>query len=184
MSHSNNTATEKSPSITSIHILALDGIVNVNSLFTIGVFLGLAWNLGDPSNTLVDSIQCAASSGMAEDLVKFHVYSFSSFLFSSLVALGLKQGIRGSDDGDLGFEMRDVVRVNLKVLRSGILVSALGSISGCVFLTLALVDFVQIKLGTLACGSWYTAAAVGPLVIFVPPALVIYIYVVLHAFTR
>lgn len=88
-------------------------------------------------------------------------FSLASFLLSSLV-----------------------VRVNLKALRSGILVSALGSISGCVFLTLALGDFVQIKLGTLACGSWYTAAAVGPLVIFVPSALVIYIYVVLHAFTR
>ncbi|XP_027089072.1 uncharacterized protein [Coffea arabica] len=173
-----------STSITSIHVLALDGIVNVNSLFTVGVFLGLAWNLGDPNNTLVASPVCTASSGMVEDFVKFHVYSFSSFLFSSLIALALKQAIRSSKDGYYGAEMHSVARVNLKVLQSGILASALGSVAGCVFLTLALVDFVQIKLGTLACRSWYTAGAVFPLVILVPSALVIYIYVVLHAFTR
>ncbi|KAL3530810.1 hypothetical protein ACH5RR_010132 [Cinchona calisaya] len=185
MSHI-NTPRDKYTTSTSIHILALDGIVNVNSLFTIGVFLGLAGNLGDPNNTLVISTSCAATSGMVEDFVKFHVCSFSSFLFSSLIALGLKQAIRSSsEDGDFGgIEMHSVARVNLKVLQSGILASALGSLSGCVFLTLALVNFVQIKLGVLACRSWLTTAAVFPLVIFVPSALVIYVYVVLHAFTR
>lgn len=183
MSHSNSPSNSYTSS-TRIHISALDGIVNVNSLFTIGVFMGLAWNLGDPNNTLVTSTTCAASSDMVEDFVKFHVFSFSSFLFSSLIALGLKQAIRSSEDGDVGVEMHSVAHVNLKVLQSGILASALGSISGCVFLTLALVDFVQIKIGLLACGSWHTAAAIFPLVIFVPSALVVYIYVVLHAFTR
>ncbi|CAI9106867.1 OLC1v1006104C1 [Oldenlandia corymbosa var. corymbosa] len=193
MGHRNSSSREKILSITSIHILALDGIVNVNSLFTVGVFIGFTWNLGDPSDSLVESIHCAAGSGMVEEMVKFHVYSFSSFLFSSLIALGLKQGIRitssKEDEGDedhLGVvQMRDfVVRVNLKVLQSGILASALGSIFGCVFLTLALMDFVQIKLGKLGCGSWHSAAAVVPLLLLVPSGLVIYIYVVLHAFTR
>ncbi|KAL0401287.1 UNVERIFIED_CONTAM: hypothetical protein Slati_4158600 [Sesamum latifolium] len=80
---------------TSIHITALDGIVNVNSLFTLAVFIGLAWNPTDPSNSLIDPIQqpgCSPGPKVAEDLVAFHVYSFSCFLFSSLVALGLKTG--------------------------------------------------------------------------------------------
>lgn len=75
-----------------------------------------------------------------------------------------------------------IAHVNLKVLRAGILASGIGSVSGCVFLTLALVDLVQIKLGMLACGSWYSFGAVGPLVILVPFALVIYVCIVLHAF--
>ncbi|KAL0299227.1 UNVERIFIED_CONTAM: hypothetical protein Sradi_6582500 [Sesamum radiatum] len=82
---------------TSIHITALDGIVNVNSLFTLAVFIGLAWNPTDPSNSLIDPIQqpgCSPGPKVAEDLVAFHVYSFSCFLFSSLVALGLKQALR------------------------------------------------------------------------------------------
>lgn len=64
------------------------------------------------------------------------------------------------------------------------LVSGLGSVSGCVFLMLALIDVVQIKLGTLSCdtGSGHSLAAVVPLVILVPAALLIYISLVLYAF--
>ncbi|KAK1428692.1 hypothetical protein QVD17_17531 [Tagetes erecta] len=173
---------------TTIHMMALDGIVNVNSLFTLGLFLGLAVNPMDPSYTLVDSSDksCMTSSSVAESMVAFHVYSFSSFLFSSLIAFGLKQAIRTVKDGDTRVEVSDgtIAHVNLRVLRVGILASAAGSVSGCLFLTLALVDLVQIKLGKLGCVDWYGLVAVGPLVVLVPSALVIYICIVLHAFTR
>ncbi|KAL6974989.1 hypothetical protein U1Q18_041756 [Sarracenia purpurea var. burkii] len=175
----------RSLTTTSIHIMALDGIINANSLFTLAVFLGLAVNPRDPNYTLVDSSStCAASSAVAEALVAFHVYSFSSFLFSSVVASGLKQAIRTANDGGDSGEVdgAPVAEVNLKVLRAGILASAAGSVSGCVFLTLALVHLVQIKLGVLGCRSWYSLAAVAPLVTLVPSALVIYISIVLHAF--
>ncbi|KAG9453054.1 hypothetical protein H6P81_005958 [Aristolochia fimbriata] len=79
---------------TSIHMTALDGIVNVNSLFTLAVFVGLAWNPSDPNNNLVDNPECLTNASHAENLVAFHVYSFGSFLFSSLLALALKQGLR------------------------------------------------------------------------------------------
>ncbi|KAK2993141.1 hypothetical protein RJ640_015328 [Escallonia rubra] len=151
---------------TSIHIMALDGIVNVNSLFTLAVFLGLSINPNDPSYTLVDPASaCAAGTSVAENLVAFHVYSFSSFLFSSLVASGLKQAIKmTAKEGSAGVvDMQSVGKVNREVLRAGILASALGLASGCVFLTLALVDLVQIKLGKLGCWSWYDLAAIGPL---------------------
>lgn len=64
------------------------------------------------------------------------------------------------------------------------LVSAIGSVSGCAFLMLALINVAQIKLGSLSCGSSHTYAAVVPLVILVPSALLIYIGFVLYAFTR
>ncbi|KAL8258760.1 hypothetical protein R6Q59_026713 [Mikania micrantha] len=173
---------------TTVHMMALDGIVNVNSLFTLGLFLGLAINPTDPSYTLVNpsDTACRATSSLAENLVEFHVYSFSSFLFSSLIAFGLKQAIRTVKDGDTRVEVSDgtVAHVNLRILRAGIVASAAGSVSGCLFLTLALIDLVQIKLGKLACFDWYGVAAVGPLVILVPSALVIYVCIVLHAFTR
>ncbi|XP_074327730.1 uncharacterized protein LOC141665642 [Apium graveolens] len=160
--------------------MALDGIVNVNSLFTLALFLGLTFNPSDPSYTLVDSKSCRASTSMAEYLVTFHVYSFSSFLFSSLIASSLKLAIRNAKDGNNDIE----VNVNVKILRIGILASAAGSASGCVFLMLALVNLVQIKLGILSCWNWYTYSAIGPLVTLAPLALLIYIGVVLHAFTR
>ncbi|KAM2244941.1 hypothetical protein ACFXTI_005941 [Malus domestica] len=130
---------------------------------------------------------CAAGVSSAEGLIAFHVYSFSSFLFSSLVALALKQAIKISRDivvqngGDSGSHVGHVNRVALRV---GTLVSAFGSVLGCGFLMMALVDLVQIKLGRLGCGSLYTLAAIGPLVTLVPLALVIYVFLVLHAFTR
>ncbi|XP_004307589.1 PREDICTED: uncharacterized protein LOC101311322 [Fragaria vesca subsp. vesca] len=171
---------------TTIHMTALDGIVTVNSLFTLAVFIGLTWDPRDPSNTLIeppDSATCTPGPSVAQDLVAFHVYSFSSFLFSSLVALGLKQGIRLTRIPSY-HPAEILARVNSTLLRAGMLVSGLGSVSGCVFLMLALVNVVQIKLGTLACGSDHTLAAVIPLVILVPVALVIYVVTVLYAFTR
>ncbi|GMH30576.1 hypothetical protein Nepgr_032419 [Nepenthes gracilis] len=166
---------------TSIQITALDGIVNVNSLFTLAVFIGLAWNPNDPANTLVggDDQSCRGTAFIAESLVKFHVYSFSCFLFSSLVALALKQAIRI-------YRHYESYRayVHKSGLRIGMLVSAVGSVCGCVFLMLALINVVQIKLGTLACGSSHSIAAVVPLVILVPFGLLIYVSFVLYAFTR
>ncbi|GAV78321.1 Glycos_transf_1 domain-containing protein/Glyco_transf_4 domain-containing protein, partial [Cephalotus follicularis] len=142
--------------------MALDGIVNVNSLFTLALFLGLTWYPNtDPATALIGSTtSCTASVTIAQNLVACHVYSFSSFLFSSLIALALKQGInvfKGKEAFGIGVSM---VHVNVVALRVGILVSGLGSVFGCGFLTLALVDLVQIKLGTLACGSSYSYAAV------------------------
>lgn len=182
----------RSPNTTPIHIMALDGIVTVNSLFTLALFLGIVnADPTDPTYTLVSSnntttSSCLAPSYLAEDLIVFHVYSFSSFLFSSLIASALKQAIKttakdGGDEGDAGDLM--VVHVHTTVLRLGILGCAVGSVFGCLFLMLALVNLVQIKLGILACHSFYTLAACIPLLVLVPLALVLYICIVLHAFT-
>ena len=50
---------------------------------------------------------------------------------------------------------------------------------------MALVNVVQIKLGTLTCGnSSDSFAAVIPLIILVPVALLVYASMVLYAFSR
>ncbi|MCI16144.1 maternal effect embryo arrest protein, partial [Trifolium medium] len=126
----------------------------------------------------------------AESLISYHVYSFSSFLFSSLIALAIKNVINISEGGVDGAAAATnylvqgysdfAVEVNTVALRLGTLVSAFGSVFGCGFLVMALVDLVQIKLGTLACGSHYTLAAIGPLLILVPTALLIYVILVLY----
>lgn len=182
---------------TAIHIMALDGIVNVNSLFAFALFLGLSWYpLNGPTATLIGSDEaCTAGSTIAEDFVAFHVYSFSAFLFSSLIAMALKQAIKISKldidvpFGGVGHDGKKVMIVstghlNAARLRAGILVSAFGSVFGCGFLMMALVNLVQIKLGVLGCRSWDTLAAICPLVTLVPLALAIYVFLVLHAFTR
>ncbi|KAL8552049.1 hypothetical protein ACS0TY_000928 [Phlomoides rotata] len=178
-------------SATSIHITALDGIVNVNSLFTLAVFIGLAWNPTDPNNSLIDPVQqpeCSPSPKIAENLVAFHVYSFACFLFSSLVALGLKQVTRlarGAHFENRIFWAFDLAHVNKTALRVGYVVSAVGSVCGSVFLMLALVNVVQIKLGVLGCGgSKHGYGAVVPLVLLVPSGLLIYVCFVFYAFTR
>ncbi|KAL5973496.1 hypothetical protein ACLOJK_030147 [Asimina triloba] len=196
----------KSGSGTNIQITALDAIVNVNSLYTLAVFLGLAWNPYDPSNILISDTHCFPSKQTAENLISFHIYSFSSFLFSSLLALCLKQAItlfplplppyddtynHDDDHHEInGYRFPrfpaphlNVRRLNRTLLQLVLLVTAAGSASGCVFLMLALVNVVQVKLGTLACGSSYTYGAVVPLLIFVPAGLLIYIGLVLYAFT-
>ncbi|KAH0676576.1 uncharacterized protein [Solanum tuberosum] len=170
---------------TTIHISALDGIINVNSLFTLAVFIGLAWNPHDQGNSLSQNPSCIAEPKIVEDLVAFHVYSFSCFLFSSLIALCLKQAIRLAKSAHFPTVFTlDLASINKTALRVGYLVSAAGSVLGSVFLMLGLINVVQIKLGILGCGSMHTYGAIIPLVIFVPLGLLIYVCTVFYAFTR
>lgn len=74
--------------------------------------------------------------------------------------------------------------MNLRLLQGGIVAAAAGTVFGCVFLTVALVDLVQIKLGVLGCWGWHTVSAFFPLVILVPSALVAYVFLLFYAFIR
>ncbi|XP_040382116.1 uncharacterized protein LOC102710318 [Oryza brachyantha] len=183
---------------TSIHITALDGIVNVNSLFTLAAFIGLAWRPSADGPELAAGADrlgsaCAAGDRVESDLVLFHVLAFACFLFSSLVALCLKQIVRASPryrgrGGAAGSAatLSRTAMINRVALRAGILASAVGSVCGCGFLMMALVNVVQVKLGRLGCGAGGSAAwgAVVPLVTLVPTAMLIYIGIVFYAFTR
>ncbi|KAI3429066.1 uncharacterized protein J3R85_008705 [Psidium guajava] len=180
--------------------MALDGIVNVNSLFTVALFLGLAASPADSraaGQLFRDRASCRPGAAVAEGLVAFHVYSFSSFLFSSLVALALKQAIKissaaeeqgGGEEYGSGEEAHGgsaIGHVNTTVFRAGTAASALGSVAGSGFLMMALVNLVQMKLGTLGCGeSGHSVAAIVPLVVLVPLGLVVYLCLAIYAFTQ
>ena len=183
---------------TSIHVTALDGIVNVNSLFTLAAFVGLAWRPSADGPGLAAGADragspCAAGDRAESDLVSFHVLAFACFLFSSLVALCLKQLVRtfpthhrrGTASASSSSVLGRTARINRAALRVGILASAVGSVAGCGFLMMALVNVVQVKLGRLGCGAGGSAAwaAVVPLVTLVPAAMLIYIGIVFYAFT-
>ena len=67
-----------SSSTTSVHVTALDGIVNVNSLFTIAVFVGLS--LTTPGqHSLENPSACDAGVDVAKKLLVFEVVSSVSF---------------------------------------------------------------------------------------------------------
>ncbi|KAG4936224.1 hypothetical protein JHK85_051143 [Glycine max] len=161
-------SSSSSSSTTSVHVTALDGLVNVNSLFTIAVFVGLS--LTTPGQrSLENRSSCDADVDVAKKLLVFEVVSFSFFLFSSLVAQGLKLALNllNSKDADEAFR----AHINLRALRLGMLGSAIGSVMGCLFLVLSMVNVIEIRLGMLSCGSKAAAHAVAAMVVLVSSAL-------------
>ncbi|CAN6480792.1 unnamed protein product [Victoria cruziana] len=170
-----------SKSTTSVHVTALDGLVNVNSLFTIAVFVGLSLT-APGQRSLENKSECDAGVDVARKLLVFEVVSFSFFLFSSLVAQGLKLAINilNSNDRDDAFK----ARINNRVLRLGMLFSAIGSVMGSIFLMLSMVCVIEIRLGLLSCGSTSAERAVAALVTLVTTALLVYISTALYAFTH
>lgn len=110
----------------------------------------------------------------------FEVVSFSFFLFSSLVAQGLKLAINLINSKDVDEAFR--ARVNANVLRFGMLGSAVGSVIGCLFLMLSMVNVIEIRLGMLSCGSRSTMNAVVSMVVLVSSALLVYVSTAVYAF--
>ncbi|KAF2292500.1 hypothetical protein GH714_024600 [Hevea brasiliensis] len=72
-----------------IHQKALDDLVNVNSFFTIAVFVGLSF-ASSGQHSLENRPECDADPGIAMRLILYEVISFACFLLSSLVAKTLK----------------------------------------------------------------------------------------------
>ncbi|PWA65374.1 hypothetical protein CTI12_AA329120 [Artemisia annua] len=169
----------RATSTTSIHVTALDGLVNVNSLFTIAVFVGLSLTTAG-QHSLENRSACDADVSVAKKLLVFEVVSFSFFLFSSLVAQGLKLAINLLNSKDVDEAFR--AHINLKALRFGMLGSAVGSVMGCLFLMLSMVNVIEIRLGMLSCGSRSTVNAVASMIVLVTSALLVYISTAVYAF--
>ncbi|GJN20380.1 hypothetical protein PR202_gb07750 [Eleusine coracana subsp. coracana] len=86
--------------MTSVHVTALDGVVNVNSLFTVAVFVGLSLATPGQLRSLAGDPAYDAGPGVARSLLVLEVVAFSSFLFSSLVAQGLKLALNPINSKD------------------------------------------------------------------------------------
>lgn len=179
--NSNSNTSHSTTSTTSVHVTALDGIVSANSLFTVAVFVGISFD--QPSDlTLTDRTECSAGRDVERDLVVFEVISFAFFLFSSLVAQGMKLAINllNSKETDEVFK----ANINRDVLRFGVVGAAGGSILGCVFLLLSIVDVIQLRLGLLSCGNALAIHTVLVLVVLVSSALSVYIFTVFYSFRK
>ncbi|XP_022874246.1 uncharacterized protein LOC111393076 [Olea europaea var. sylvestris] len=176
------TSQDAQPSIvgrsnTSIHVTALDGIVNVNSLFTMSIFIG--FSLTVPANgSAGHPASCNASIDTVRRLIAFEVISFSFFLFSSLIAQSLKLTINLLNSLDASDPHK--ADIDSSVLKYGLFGSATGSVMGCLFLTLSIVDFIQVKLGVLSCGGEPVYGVV-TLVVFVGSSLLVYIFTSVYA---
>uniref|UniRef100_A0ACD5VQK4 Uncharacterized protein n=1 Tax=Avena sativa TaxID=4498 RepID=A0ACD5VQK4_AVESA len=167
---------------TSVHVTALDGVVNVNSLFTVAVFVGLSLATPGELRSLAGDPSCDAGSDVARSLIVLEVVAFSSFLFSSLVAQGLKLALNLINSKD---PHETHAHIDTRLVRLGMLASAVGSVVGCVFLMVSMVMVVQIRLGTIGCASNRAAAkAAAGLVGLVSTALAVYIGTVFYTFTH
>lgn len=148
---------------------ALDDLVNVNSLFTIAVFVGLSVASRN-QYSLENRRECDAGPEVAKRLVVFEVISFACFLLSSLIAKSLKVFLNlfrpHKFEGHRFFGWARGV---------AFLSSVMASTTGIVLLTLSMADVVQIKVGKLSCGSYYSVTAVATLSVIVFIGVLIYL---------
>ncbi|KAK6163963.1 hypothetical protein DH2020_000827 [Rehmannia glutinosa] len=163
---------------TSVHITALDGIVNVNSLFTMALFIGFSLTV-PAAGGAGNKPSCTASIEIVRQVIVFEVISFSFFLFSSLIAQSLKLAINLVNSLD----PNDPHKADMDsfCMKYGLLGSAIGSLLGCTFLMFSIVDFIQVKLGVFSCGG-KSAYAIVTMVVFVGTSLLVYILTAVYAF--
>ena len=164
--------------ILKIHLKALDDLVSVNSLFTIAVFVWLSYAHAGKLTGLENPPECNADSGVAKRLVVYGVVSFGLFLLSSLVAKTLKVHFSLHRKDYFG---KDPTLDRKKKRCRNLMFAASGTILGCFFLTLSMINVIQIRLGKLSYGSKYTIVAVASLVTIVAIALGIYTYTMTQA---
>ncbi|KAK8506011.1 hypothetical protein V6N13_002666 [Hibiscus sabdariffa] len=152
----------------------LDDLVNVNSLFTLAVFVGLSL-ARQGERSLENRSECDAGTSNAKRLVVNEVVSFACFLLSSLVAKALKIHVAVCQEED--FKNKRNQRLRLCML----LLSVWSSVFGCIFLTVSMVDVIQIKVGRLSCRSIHAWRATGALIAIVILALGIYVPFMMNA---
>ncbi|KAK4419734.1 hypothetical protein Salat_2386300 [Sesamum alatum] len=162
---------------TSVHVTALDGIVNVNSLFTMAIFIGFSLTVPEAA-TAASRAECTTSPETVRRLIVFEVVSFSFFLFSSLIAQSMKLAINLINNMDPNDPHK--ADIDPDFLKYGLFGSAIGSVMGCLFLMLSIVDFIRVKLGSYSCGGKPVYALV-TLLIFVGSALVVYVSTAIYA---
>ncbi|XVE72656.1 hypothetical protein DITRI_Ditri11bG0055900 [Diplodiscus trichospermus] len=161
-------------SVREIHQKALDDLVSVNSIFTLAVFVGLSV-ARQGERSLENRTECDADITNARRLVVNEVVAFACFLLSSLVAKALKLHVTICQEE----EFKSTTNRNIRGIM--LLLSVWASVFGCIFLTISMVDVIQIKVGKLSCGSVYAWRATGVLIAIVGLALGIYVPFMMNA---
>ncbi|KAL6312473.1 hypothetical protein AAG906_021689 [Vitis piasezkii] len=128
------------PDITRSFKEGLDDVINVNALFTSAVFIGLSFSSSTP--TLETREECKPGVGIAKWLVIFEIIAFGFFLVSSLLGKALKIQLH-------------IIKPNSPFVqytcRAMMVLCAACSILGSVFLFLAMINVLQMRLGKLTC---------------------------------
>ncbi|KAJ7534594.1 hypothetical protein O6H91_13G101600 [Diphasiastrum complanatum] len=161
---------------TQIHITALDAVVSVNSFFTVAVFIGLSFSAPQKS---ASPAACVPGENTVKYLFVFEVVAFGCFLFSSLIAQGMKLCLIFYNSNDPQEEQ--AVEISQKFLRFGMIASAMGSAAGTLFLLLSMISIIQLELGSLSCGGVWPKIGVIPLIVLVGSGGIIFISSVFHA---
>ncbi|KAJ7217507.1 hypothetical protein O6H91_Y470500 [Diphasiastrum complanatum] len=169
---------------TQIHVTALDAVVSVNSFFTVAVFIGLSVSANNNSasqhtNSTSPVSACVPGEKTVKYLLVFEVVAFSCFLFSSLVAHGMKLYIIFFNSNDRQEAL--AATISHKFLRLGMIASAMGSIAGTLFLLLSMINIIQLRLGSLYCGHVWPERAAIPLIILVGSGVITFISSVFYA---
>ncbi|TXG60701.1 hypothetical protein EZV62_015274 [Acer yangbiense] len=179
--------------IIDVHLTALDDLVNVNSLFTIAVFIGMS--VASPNQQSLEIRQeCDAGPLLSKRLILYEVVSFACFLLSSLSAKSLKVLINLKKIKRKIKRIPKVDRLFKDVLlsefwgRALLALSIVASFVGIVLLTMSMANVIQIMVGKLSCGSNYAQRSVVCLVVIVITALLLYapsmLYVVIATAPR
>lgn len=140
----------------------LDDVIHVNALFTSAVFIGLSFSSSTP--TLETREECKPGVGIAKWLVIFEIIAFGFFLVSSLLGKALK------------IQLHIIKNSNFiqNICRAMMVLCAACSILGSVFLFLAMINVLQMRLGKLTCkGNVWIGA--GSLIILYFLALVFWV---------
>ncbi|KAI4370676.1 hypothetical protein MLD38_018999 [Melastoma candidum] len=150
----------------------LDDVVSLNALFTLAIFIGLSFALPGQVLSLNEDTLCHPSIGIRKRLVFFEITSFSCFVFSGIMAKTVKMIIY-IKHGDGSSHQKRLLLVPFYF-------SIYGTMCGCLFLLLAMVDVIQVKLGRLSCGSKYSLGTVLVLTLTIIPALLVYFITVTY----
>lgn len=167
---------KKEVDIKEVHFKALDDLVNVNSLFTVAVFVGLS-TATRGKNSLENRDDCDAGADVRKMLIVYEVLAFACFLLSSLLAKVIKLHLylEGTSYLTIFGKSYNFIRKGLDMKDLMLVLAASASAGGIVLLTLSVINIVQIRIGLISCGSSESRGAVWAMCWIVGIALVIYV---------
>ncbi|KAJ4717066.1 Maternal effect embryo arrest 60 [Melia azedarach] len=165
-----------------VHSKALDDVVNVNSLFTMAVFIGLSFASSN-QHSLENRPICDPDPDMPKRLILYEVLSFGFFLISSLAAKSLKVLLNFHKiKNQLKLDIKPLLLfLTLRWRYTLLFVSFAASIGGIIALTLSMTHLIQIRLGKIYCGSVYATGSTTSLIamvcislvtLYIPPFLI------------
>lgn len=166
---------------TNLDNAAIDSILNLNSFFTVAIFIGISSNSSTPQLAPgIDSAQChPVSTSVPQLVLLLEVLAFGCLLTSTLFAVGLKVMINLNTNRPSGVpQVKE--ELGRGIFKVAMLVSVMGLIAGMILLVLSMVYYVEVYAGPFHCSPW-AAKSIVSLVVFTTLG-VLFILLVLFMF--